>query len=119
MKLGIVEFHEVGRTLLEVLHEETLGIVEFHDVGKNFLDVLHRAIVVVLYEVGILYVQVHSNLPHFRLLHEVVRKLTPGLLAVILCCRYWSDVPHFYSAFDIYLYIFIFIFVYLFNYRIF
>ena len=25
--LGIVEFHEVGRTLLEGLHEETLGIV--------------------------------------------------------------------------------------------
>ena len=25
--LGIVEFHEVGRTLLEELHEETLGIV--------------------------------------------------------------------------------------------
>ena len=35
--LGIVEFHEVGRTLLEVLHEEALGIVVFHEVGKNFL----------------------------------------------------------------------------------
>ena len=25
--LGIVEFHEVGRTLLEGLHEETCGIL--------------------------------------------------------------------------------------------
>ena len=65
--LGIVEFHEVGRTLVEVLHEETLGIAEFHEVGKNFLEVLHKVlIVVVLYEVGILYLQVHSNLLHFR-----------------------------------------------------
>ena len=31
-KLGIVEFHEVGRTLVEVLHEETLGIANFHEV---------------------------------------------------------------------------------------
>ena len=29
--LGIVEFHEVGRTLLEGLHEESLSIVEFHE----------------------------------------------------------------------------------------
>ena len=61
-----MEFHEVGRTLLEVLHEETLGIVDFHE-GENFLEVLHKVlIVVVLYEVGILYLQVHSNLLHFR-----------------------------------------------------
>ena len=87
--LGIVEFHEVGRTLLEVLHEETLGIVEFHEVGENFLEVLHKVlIVVVLYKVGILYLQVHSNLLHFRSLHEVARKLPPGLCAVILHCRY-------------------------------
>ena len=50
-----MEFHEVGRTLLEVLHEETLGIVEFHEVGRNFLEVLHEIILVlVLHEVGIL-----------------------------------------------------------------
>ena len=49
--LGMVEFHEVCRTLLEVLYEETLGIVEFHETGKNFLEVLDRVlIVVVLYE---------------------------------------------------------------------
>ena len=40
--LGIVEFHEVGRTFLEVLHEETLGIVLFHEVGRNLLEVLHE-----------------------------------------------------------------------------
>ena len=28
--LGVVEFHDVGRTVLEVLHKETLGIVEFY-----------------------------------------------------------------------------------------
>ena len=36
----IVEFHEVGKTLLEGLHEEFLGIVEFNEVGRNFLEVL-------------------------------------------------------------------------------
>ena len=86
-----------------MIAEETLGIVEFHEVGENFLEVLHKVlIVVVLYEVGILYLQVHSNLLHFRSLHEVVRKLPPGLCAVILHCRYWSDVLHFYFAFDIF-----------------
>ena len=74
--LGIMEFHEVGRTLLEGLHEESLGIVEFCEVGRNFLEVLHKVShVVVLYEVGILYLLVHSNLLHDRSLHEVVRKL--------------------------------------------
>ena len=29
-----MEFHEVGRNLLEGLHEESLGIVEFHEVGR-------------------------------------------------------------------------------------
>ena len=63
--LGIVEFYEVGRTLLEGLHEESLGIVECHEVGRNFRKVLHEIIlVVVLYEVGILYLLVHSNLLH-------------------------------------------------------
>ena len=38
LSLGIVEFHEVGKTLLEGLHEETLGIVEFHEVGRIFLE---------------------------------------------------------------------------------
>ena len=37
--LGIVEFYEVGRTLLQGLHEETLGILEFHEVGRNFFEV--------------------------------------------------------------------------------
>ena len=35
--LGIVEFHEVGRTLIEGLHEETLVIVEFHEVGRTLI----------------------------------------------------------------------------------
>ena len=53
--LCIVEFHEIGRTLLEGLHEESLGIVEFCEVGRNFLEVLHEILlVVVLYEVGTL-----------------------------------------------------------------
>ena len=52
--LGIVEFHEVGRTLLELLHEKTLGIADFHKVGNNLHEVLHEElIVVVLYEVGV------------------------------------------------------------------
>ena len=103
--------------MLEVLHEETLGIVEFHEVGRNFLEVLHEIIlVVVLYEVGILYLLVHSNLLYIRSLHEVVRKLPPGLGAVILHCGYWFDVLHFYSIFDIFcVYIFFSIFVYLFT----
>ena len=33
--LGIVEFHEVGKTLLEGLHEESFGIVEFQEVSKT------------------------------------------------------------------------------------
>ena len=30
------QLHEVGRTLLKGLHEESLGIVEFHEVGRIF-----------------------------------------------------------------------------------
>ena len=64
------------------MHEETLDIVEFHEVGKNFLEVLHNLLIVmVLYEVGMLYLQVRSNLVHCRYLHEVVRKLPPGFCA--------------------------------------
>ena len=100
--LGIVEFKEVGRNLLEVLHEETLGIAEFYEVGKNFLGILHEVLVVVV-------LQVHSNLLQFRSLYEVVRKLRPGIHAVILRCRYWSDVLHFYFAFDIFCIYFLFI----------
>ena len=50
--LGIVEFHEVDRTLLEELHEETLSIVEFHKVRRNFLE---ASLVLVFYGVWILY----------------------------------------------------------------
>ena len=32
-----MEFHEVGRTLLGGLYEETLGSVEFHEVGRNLI----------------------------------------------------------------------------------
>ena len=92
-----MEFREVGKTLLKVLHEEILGIVEFHEVGRNFLEVLHKVlIVVVLYKVGMLYLQVRTNLLHFRSLYEVVRKLPPGLRAVVLHGRYWSNVLHFF-----------------------
>ena len=102
-----MEFHEVGRNLLEGLHEESLSIAEFREVGRNFLEVLHEILlVVVVYEVGILYLLVHSNLLRIRSLHEVVRKLPSGLRVVILHCRYWSDVLHFYFAFDIFLYTF-------------
>ena len=77
--LGIVEFHKVGRTLLEGLNGEILGIVQFHEVGRNFLEVLHEVLlVVVLYEVGILYLLDHNNLLHSRSLHEIVRILAPG-----------------------------------------
>ena len=56
-----MEFHEVGRTLLEGLREKSLKIVEFHEVGRNFLEILHEILlVVVLYEVGILYLLVHK-----------------------------------------------------------
>ena len=61
--------------MLEGLPEESLGIVEFHEVDRNLLEVLHEiTLVVVLYEVGILYLLVHSNILHIRSLHEVVRK---------------------------------------------
>ena len=33
---------DIDRTLLEVLHEENLGTVEFHEVGKTLLAVLHE-----------------------------------------------------------------------------
>ena len=115
--LGIVEFHEVSRTFLEGLHEESLGIVEFHELGKNFLKVLHEMIlVVVLYEVGILCLLVHSNLLHIRSLHEVVRKLPPGLRVIILHCRYWSDVLHFYYILPLIYFVFIFSFPFLFTF---
>ena len=118
--LGIVEFYEVGRTLLEGLHEESLGIVEFCEVGRNFLEVLHEILlVVVLYEVGILYLLVHSNLLHIRSLHEVVRKLPPGLRVVILHCRYWSDVLHFYFVLPLVYFVFIFAFPFLCSLRYF
>ena len=61
--------------MLERFHEESLGIVEFCEVGRNFPQVLHEILlVVVLYEVGILYLHVHSNLLHIRSLHELARK---------------------------------------------
>ena len=111
--IGIVEFREVGRTLLGGLHEESLGIVEFCEVG-NFLEVLHEIfLVVVLYEVGILYLLVHSNLLHSRSLHEVVRKLPPVLLVVILHCRHWSDVLHFYFILALIHFVFLFYFPFL------
>ena len=97
------------------MHEESSGIVKFREVGRNFLEVLHDILlVVVLYEVGILYLLFNSNLLHIRSLHEVVRKLVrnlpPGLRIVIL---HWSDVLHIYFAFDIFCaYIFFSIFVY-------
>ena len=95
--------------MLEGLHEESLGIVEFCEVGRNFLKVLHETLlVVVLYEVGILYLLVHSNLLHIRSLHEVERKLPPGLRVVILHCRYWSDVLHFYFILPLIYFVFIF-----------
>ena len=72
--LGIVEFHEIGRNLLEGLHEESLSIAEFREVGRNFFEILHEILlVVVVYEVGILYLLVHSNLLRIRSLHEVIR----------------------------------------------
>ena len=37
-----MKFHEVGWTLLEVLHEENLGIMEFHEVGRTLLEVLNE-----------------------------------------------------------------------------
>ena len=91
--------------MLEVLHEKTLGIVEFHGVCKNFLEVLHKVlIVVVLYEVGILYLQVHSNLLDFKSLHKVVRKLaSKDCIAGISLTSYFL----FYFALDIFVYIFI------------
>ena len=42
--LGIVEFHEAGRTLLKRLHEKSLGIVEYHEVGRTSLEGLHEEI---------------------------------------------------------------------------
>ena len=101
-------------TLLEKLHEQTLSIAEFHEVGKNFLRVLHKVlVVVVLYELGILSLHVHSNLLHFRSLHKVVRKLPPGLPVVILHCRYWSGVLHFYFILPLIYFVFIFSFPFL------
>ena len=40
--LVIVEYHEVGKTLLEGLHEEILGVVKFHEVGRPLLERLHE-----------------------------------------------------------------------------
>ena len=78
--LGIVEFHEVGRTLLEVLHEETLGIVEFHEVGRTFLEVLHEETlgIVLFHEVGRNFLEVL----HEVLLVEVLYKV--GILYLLV-----------------------------------
>ena len=112
--LGIVEFHEVGRTLLEGLHEESLGIVEFCEVGRNFFEVLHEILfVLVLCEIGILYRLFHNNLLHIRSLHKVVRKLPPALRVVILRFRYWSNVLHFYSILPLIYFVFVFSFPFL------
>ena len=107
--LGTLEFYEVGRTLLEGLHEESLSITEFREVGRNFFEILHEILlVVVVYEVGILYLLVHSNPLRIRSLHEVIRKLPSGLRVVILHCRYWSDVLHFYFILPLIYFVFIF-----------
>ena len=61
--------------------KKILGIVEFYEVGRNLLELLHKVLhVVVLYEVGILLV--HNNLLHSRSLHEVVRKFHQVLCEV-------------------------------------
>ena len=54
------------------------NMTEFHEVARNLLVVLHEVfIVVVLCEVGILYLLVHNNLMHSRPLYEVVRLFSP------------------------------------------
>ena len=85
-----------------------------YEVGRNFLEVLHEILlVVVLYEVGILYLLVHSNLLYIRSLLEVVRKLPLGLHVVILHCRYWSYVLQFYFILPLMYFVFIFSFPFL------
>ena len=79
---------------------EILGIVEVHEIGRTLLEVLHEVLlVVVLYEVSILDLLVYKILLQSRSLHEEVRKLPPGLRVVILHYRYWSDLLLFYFAF--------------------
>ena len=93
--------------MLEGLHEQSLGIVYLCEVGRNFLEVLYAILlVVVLYEVDILYLLVHNNLLHIRSLHGVLRRLHPRLRVVILHCRYWSDVLHFYSILPLIYFVF-------------
>ena len=100
--------------MLGGLHEETLSIVEFHKVGRNFLEVLQEiSLIVVLHDIGILYLLVHGNLLHIRSLHEVIRKLPPGLRVVILFCRYWSKVLHFCFILPLIYFVFIFSFPFL------
>ena len=63
---------------LEGLHKGIIGIVDFHEVARNFLEVLYEVfLVVLLCEVGILYLLVHKNLLHSKSLHKVVSKLPP------------------------------------------
>ena len=84
-----------------------LGIVEFHELARGFLGVLHEVLlVVVLCEGDIPYLLVHNNLLHNRYLVEVVRKLPPILHEVVLHSRYLSDILHFYFGilvFEIYI----------------
>ena len=84
--------------------EVTVVIVEFHKVVRNFCEGFHEVIlvvVVVLFEVGILYLLVPNDLLHSKSLHEVVKQFPQGLCEVVLDCRYWSDVLNSYSIFDI------------------
>ena len=102
------DFPEVNLTFA-FSNEESLSIAEFREVGRNFFEILHEILlVVVVYEVGILYLLVHSNLLRIRSLHEVIRKLPSGLRVVILHCRYWSDVLHFYFILPLIYFVFIF-----------
>ena len=66
--------------------------MEFQKVARNFLVGLQEVLfMIVSHRVGI-----HDNLLHSsRPLHEVIRKLSPGLCEVVLHCYYWSDVRHF------------------------
>ena len=50
--------------------KDILGILEFHEVARNFLEVLHEELlVVVLSESGIVCHVVHDNLLYNRSLH--------------------------------------------------
>ena len=82
--------------LLEGFCKVNIGIVEFYEVVRNLLERFHDLLlIVVLCEVGILYLLVHNILLNNRSFYGVVQKLPEGLCNVASqCCSQALSTSH-------------------------